>query len=480
MTSIKRSLTVKGNHRETGWAKEDQILESITTVVEEHDIEAIQLSQRNILITFTNKEAKIAAVTFGLHINKTFVSLTDVERDAINVTLRDIPIEIPNSVIHAHISKYAENVEDVSHGYIRKSDGTISTVKTGVRYITVTGLKTPIPNNPTIAGHTGRLSYRGQPCSTCSSTDHPYYRCPNKEGTGCFRCGSKEHRIKDCMNAWGTSSNLPQKSIPPKTQSNVTHIKFDDMTTDSQKSASTNEEMKSDQAAINDKEKENDITSEDTNYDTIIVGASMVNAMSGELKDAGIDVRAKSGKRVEEMKELLYSQPIDREIIKNIGIHAGVNNICYYNDSPEDTAVKYDNLVKDINQDMPNAKIYVCSISPIHPYKQEGLNSKVRKMNKLLKCMCDRLEYTTFIDTFDLLLCKSGLTAQSDYTMSDPKGIHLSNKGYRKLAYYLRSKMETTNITKTPVSKRKDRGSSGNTPNSSEKNPKSGKFTVRE
>ncbi|CAH1782387.1 unnamed protein product [Owenia fusiformis] len=467
MSSIKRDLTVKGSHRDADWAREDVILEALTTVVDEIDIDAIQLAQRNIIITFNNKEAKIAAVTFGLHINNTFVTLSDVESNIVNITLRDIPVEIPNSVISAHLSRYVEHVEDISYGFVKKADGSRSTVKTGVRYITVSGIKLPIPNNPTIGGFPGRLSYRGQPCGHCSGTDHPYYRCPNKEnrpGRGCYRCGALTHQVKDCTNAWGNQTEKKSTESPQTTEKSLLEqIRFDEL------SPMVNRNEKQNPTAAKDSE----IDEHSSTYNTIVLGASLANAMAKDFIDAGFEVRAKSGKRIEEIKDLLKSKPIEKEDIEKVVIQAGANNICYYNDTPEESAQKYDNLVKEIHENLPKAEISVCSLTPIHPC-DNAVNNKIRKMNKLLKCMCEKhSEFTCFIDSTDVLLCNNGKTSESDYTTSDPKGVHLSNKGYRKLSTFIKTKVLKTE--KTPK-KRKDRGSGGNTPSSTEKLPKTGKF----
>ncbi|CAH1792456.1 unnamed protein product [Owenia fusiformis] len=457
---ISRSLTVWCSHRDTNWAKEDAILDAMQDVVEEIDIEAIQIANRNVVITLANRPAKIAAITMGLNMNNKFIALRDIEKSTVNITLRDIPIEVPNTAIHAYISGFADNVEDIQHGYITRHDGTKSTIKSGIRYISVSKIVRPIPNNPVIVGFPGRCTYRGQPCSFCESTDHPWYRCserPPKQIRKCFICQSENHISRDCT---VTQSERLERETNKESPD---HIRFDEVSIIQENNNATENQPTETLTAESDS----------VQPTMAVVGASLAKAMVFKEK---VEKRAVSGTKIDGVKDILKDDPITSD---NIVIQIGTNDIVYSYETPETSVRRYDTLVKDIKDENPNSKIFVCSLPPVHPYKNDNMNRSISKMNMLLSKMCNQHDDVYYVDHTPVLLCHNGKTTHRDYNSSDPKGVHLSAAGYTKLVKNITSDVKKINgelTFKTPVNKRKERATSS-TPSSSEKQPKTGKYS---
>ena len=94
--------------------------------------------------------------------------------------------------------KFGDVVENsLRRGKIRGTE-----IETGTRYIQLTNCKEAIPIQTSFGRFKVQLfSDNKTDCRICGETDHPFFRCPEKESKRkCFRCKSPSRLTKDCMN----------------------------------------------------------------------------------------------------------------------------------------------------------------------------------------------------------------------------------------------------------------------------------------
>ncbi|CAH1780936.1 unnamed protein product [Owenia fusiformis] len=446
---IMRDMTLKCSHRDTGWSNETTILNSLLENVHEDDLIAIQISRRDVHITFASQTAKSQAKKFGIHINGLYVELLEDENDNMKITLRDIPIQVNDEVINAYIAQFAKVTGNIYHGYVKNTSGERTRIKDGVRFIHVTEIMRPIPNNPTIAGFMGRLSYRGQPCGICNEVGHPDYRCDKRRKPVCFNCQQPGHFAKTC-----TLEPVCHKCKGQGHRGNDCPAPLN-----ASKTIMTEDEQK------NTKASDKSIKSSDSpQIDTIITGCSIAKGIYTSMKREGVSEKTKSGAGIEDIDILMKRDKIDNQCLEKIIIQAGTKNLVYDNERVESCLVKYESCVKSLHLRHPQASIVISSITPVHPYDKK-IQGKIDTMNKQLNMMCRREDFLVFVNNDAMLLSNQGKTSKSDFKENDVKGVHLSPHGYNKVANHI-------NSVATPRNKRKTRGSDGSTPGTIENEPK--------
>lgn len=118
----------------------------------------------------------------------------------------------------------------------------------------------------------------------------------------------------------------------------------------------------------------------------------------------------------------------------------GTNDIIYSGLEYEGIKDKINELISDIHEKFPNAKIYLESIYPINNIDEKIVdgrkNDNIKVLNSMIKTICDdnKCEY---IDLYDDLTDKNG-NLKRLYTVD---GVHLSRFGYivvtKKLSKYI-------------------------------------------
>ncbi|CAH1794888.1 unnamed protein product [Owenia fusiformis] len=442
MTSkIDRTLTLKTNHRATGWAKEETLLQGILNTVDESDVIAIQITKRDVYFTFRDRHGKDNAKRMGFMLNDGLtVELEEVEDDTIYVTLRDIPIEVSDKQIVDYISQFATVNGGVTHGYIKRLGGEKTNIRNGMRFISVKDIKRPIPNNPTIAGFLGRLSYRGQPCSVCGGLGHPWYRCEQREKPKCFKCNQFNHFAKDC-----TAEKKCFKCFEPGHEA---------------KSCPGN------RTVTEEDQKDDEQQRTPVPTDTVVIGCSIARGVYTEMKRSGVENRTQGGAQIEDVPALLRKEPLRTDDLKQIIVQVGTKNIVLNKENTEDAIIKYNTVVDSMHSDYPDTQIVVSSIPPVHPYNK-SVQAKINQFNKQLDLMCKNSDFLVFVSNDAMLLSNQRKTSANDFKSDDTKGIHLSPHGYEKVVH---------NIN-TAIKKRKSRGSEGSTPSSQEKASKKKLFS---
>ena len=135
---------------------------------------------------------------------------------------------------------------------------------------------------------------------------------------------------------------------------------------------------------------------------------------------------------LDKMNDLVYKYNPSK-----VFLTIGVNDIKYNTIPQEDVIKNIKEIIKEIKENRPKAKIYVESIYPINTSDDSRINrvavetrsqDEIRNINKELK---EELKNTdvTFIDLYDELLDENNML-KLDYTKD---GVHLTNKGYVKI-----------------------------------------------
>ena len=105
----------------------------------------------------------------------------------------------------------------------------------------------------------------------------------------------------------------------------------------------------------------------------------------------------------------------------------GTNDI-NYGKSAQEIANDYENILRLIRQDLPNAEIFCVSIIPQNTdYSQDALsnNTRICESNEKIKALANSYEFE-YIDLYSLLVDEGGLL-NGKYSAD---GLHLNNKGY--------------------------------------------------
>lgn len=113
--------------------------------------------------------------------------------------------------------------------------------------------------------------------------------------------------------------------------------------------------------------------------------------------------------------------------------------------SNEEIIEKIENIVKDLNENLPNAKIYLESIYPINNTNDKKINKPLigKRDNKRVVEINDKLEKycnnknCTYLDMHSLLEDKDG-NLKLEYTK---EGLHMSDKGYEVITKELKKYM---------------------------------------
>ena len=113
--------------------------------------------------------------------------------------------------------------------------------------------------------------------------------------------------------------------------------------------------------------------------------------------------------------------------------------------SNEEIIEKIESIVKDLNKNLPNAKIYLESIYPINNTNDKKINKSLigKRDNKRVVEINDKLEKycnnknCTYIDIYSLLKDKDG-NLKLEYTK---EGLHISNEGYEVITKELKKYM---------------------------------------
>ena len=159
------------------------------------DIDSITAIERRAsnnswVVTFDCKAVKDAAMNeHSIDIAGCSVLIGDCENRVSIVKIYELPDELPDSVVIAHLSHYGRVISF-------RSDHVADTILNGVRTARMF-IDRPIPSQTFIAGEFARLWYPSQPkmCWKCGSEDHLAAVCKSQR---CYNCERPGHRAEQC------------------------------------------------------------------------------------------------------------------------------------------------------------------------------------------------------------------------------------------------------------------------------------------
>ena len=162
----------------------------------------------------------------------------------------------------------------------------------------------------------------------------------------------------------------------------------------------------------------------------VFIGDSMtarykLNRYYGDLELAVYN-RGISGDTATWLQTRLHTSLLELAPSK-IVLMIGTNDI-NYGKSAQEIANDYENLLRLIRQDLPNAEIFCVSIIPQNTdYSQDALsnNARICESNEKIKALANSYKFE-YIDLYGLLVDESGLL-NGKYSAD---GLHLNNKGY--------------------------------------------------
>lgn len=111
----------------------------------------------------------------------------------------------------------------------------------------------------------------------------------------------------------------------------------------------------------------------------------------------------------------------------------------------EEIVKKIEDIIYEINLNLPNAKVYLESIYPVNNTNDEKINkemvgerdnNRIKDVNKSLKKYCNN-KNCTYLDIYDLLKDSDG-NLKLEYTKD---GLHMSSKGYEIVTKELKKYM---------------------------------------
>lgn len=186
----------------------------ITKVVSQQDLDGCQQIGGLWKIYLKSVNSKVALVTQGIDVNGVNINVHEYnpfvnraqksENRNVRVNIKDLPISLPNDDVERLFLEFGlELKSDVKYGFIRDSDGNLTTFKNGDRFAYVK--KESIPTNGLprfyyFGIYKCRIFHYGQPvnkkeCFNCFSEEHFSRQCTSPRA--CRVCRLTGHREGD-------------------------------------------------------------------------------------------------------------------------------------------------------------------------------------------------------------------------------------------------------------------------------------------
>lgn len=123
---------------------------------------------------------------------------------------------------------------------------------------------------------------------------------------------------------------------------------------------------------------------------------------------------------------------------KKVFVMLGMNDFMLY--GFDGTIESAESLIGEIIQKSPDAKIYVQSVTPIIASKEGGskTNQNVRKLNTMLRSMCDEHGWT-YLDVASVMIDGNGALKTSYCGDPETMGIHFTDAACQAWVDYLKS-----------------------------------------
>jgi len=210
---MSRPMSLSFNTRFLNRLKHEEVVSAINEKVNTNIecIKTIQITEKKCIITVSDESTKQDLVLSGLSLQGRHVSIHDVDKIFTNVTIKDAPFEMSDSVLISQLMQFGEIV----HGSLVRGKVKNTIIENGTRYVKILNCVPIIQPTITIGRFHIRLfaDNNRTACKYCSETNHPYFKCPKKSTIStdqvttyssvvktkpCFNCKSKDHERKHC------------------------------------------------------------------------------------------------------------------------------------------------------------------------------------------------------------------------------------------------------------------------------------------
>ena len=175
--------------------------------------------------------------------------------------------------------------------------------------------------------------------------------------------------------------------------------------------------------------------------DTAFIGDSIITGFRKTGMPHSEQVAALVGLRVAHALETVFdvdgSEQTAMEMLeavqpKNVVCSFGLNDLNM--ETEEEFTGYYSDLLEAVRETLPDAEVYVLSITPVMHTCTKFSNKKIDRYNDALRAFCEESGEWHFIDVPpELKNCRNGLKTQ--YSRGD--GIHLSQKAYEPFVWQI-------------------------------------------
>lgn len=509
---LSRPMSLYFNTKYINRLKHEDVVKALSDMSDniiEH-ISAIQITEKRCIISVSDEETKQNILLSGLSLQGKHVSLSDVDNIFTNVTIKDAPFEMADSVLISQLSQFGE----VVHGSFSRGKIKNTNIENGTRYVKLINCIPVLPLSVTIGRFKIRLfaDNNRTPCKHCGLTSHPYFKCPTKPGSqtdtgntysgvvkskSCFNCKSTDHERKNCpldivchacMKEGHIESECPSEWYGVYSHDILEGREaLDDVTSEAVQVQTS--EVNSVNATrpildvssgdcIDTVQTTSTLNNKNKNKVHIILGDS--NCKRLYVSEQNVHNVSLSGQKLKDVDSLAAKVRIGaNDVVSSVIVHLGTN------DMKDDTDVIIKNAnsaLANVAEIWPNTPIAFSSIIPRRGKAEhiKALNDKAKMVNACILKLCKTTKHLHFIDN-DAVIYDDGKFQKSMYDASDGSGVHISHEGARALydsfyAFFFDGESDEliTNETEllTPASRKRERGSSSATPPSADRKTK--------
>ena len=360
-----------------------------------------------------------------------------MEKEITNDTLKDAPYEMSDSAIVGYMSMYGEVVSNsIRHGRVVYKGKSFDN---GTTYLQIINCSPTLPNVTQFGKYPVRIfADNGRTaCSYCGLSDHPSYRCGNKDTARktCFYCKCEGHVKKDCP-------ELQKKKEKRCYQCNETgHLRrncpnLDDEEEDERYSYDpSHEPEQSESAYMNDT-----IDDFGDNYrptgskpTRVVLGAS--NCKRCELDDENVYNASISGMTLVNIANVIDTVGPQVDEVEKVVVCLGTNDISRNKTNPDRVNVCVTKAVELVTNAFEYAEVGICTVIPRKgsSVNTNELNAATNAVNDFIRTMCEVDEKLALIDVHAMFV-KEGVIDTALYDQYDPSGIHVNAKGAKTLA----------------------------------------------
>lgn len=178
---LARPLSVNFETKYLKRLNHDEILNALRVQVDISHIQAIQLTEKKCIVTLKDDRTKTKLMLERISLQNKHINLLDVDSAITNVTIKDAPFELSDTVILQQMGRFGEVVSgSLARGKIRDTG-----IENGTRYIKLLNCVPLLPPTINIGRFTVRIfaDNNRTACKICGETN----QCPNKNTTSEYK-----------------------------------------------------------------------------------------------------------------------------------------------------------------------------------------------------------------------------------------------------------------------------------------------------